>query len=144
LIKPAVLLTDATWKCEIGSHTGWESPGFDDRAWSHAIPLGGIEEKSDFFDNNEDAGMYRWPGYDGISPYLAHAVLKAGELTYGFEGMGKFSNTSALLGGDFPGFAPQPRTSTHESSAATGEKNLPRSREFAASLPAGRLPPSEY
>jgi len=145
-VKPAVLMTDATWKCEVGSHTGWETLGFDDRAWPQAISLGGIEEKSDFFHNNEDAGMYRWPGYDGISPFLAHAVLKADELTYGFEGMGKFSNSSALLGYDWREVALRPGTSAsfHHNPTTTGERNLPRSQEFAATLPTAKLPISEF
>ena len=98
VMKPAVLVTDATWKCDFHFHTGWEKPGFDDRAWPDAQSLGRIEEKGDFFHGNEDAGMYRWPGYDGISPFLAHTVLKAQELVYGSEGMGKFSQHFGAAG----------------------------------------------
>jgi hypothetical protein len=170
LIKPALLLTDATWKCDIGSHTGFESPQFDDRTWPQAISLGGIEEKSDFFHNYGDAGMYRWPGYDGISPFLAHAAMKASELTYGFEGMGKFLNTSALMGYDWrevsrrldtpvnqpgsraverasrPLWRERPAPARGQGAPATaGETPAPRrSREFAATLPDKKLPPSEY
>jgi hypothetical protein len=144
VIKPALLVTGATWKCGTGSHQGWESPGFDDRAWPQAISLGGIEANSESFQAYGDAGMYRWPGYDGISPYLAHAVLKADELTYGFEGMGRFSNSSALLGQDWHEVTQRPGTSFYKSSAATGEKDLPQPQEFAASLPAKKLPTSEY
>jgi len=145
VMKPAVLLTDATWKSDVGFHTGFESPGFDDRTWPQAISLGGIEEKSDFFHGYEDAGMYRWPGYDGISPFLAHTVVRASELTYGFEGMGRFLNTPALYVAGWPGFGQRPGTTmTYKNPAATAEKTLPRSREFAVSLPAANLPPSEY
>ena len=70
--KPALVVTDSTWKCESRLHKGWELPGLDERGWQDAKSLGGIEQDSHFFQNNEDAGMYRWPGYDGISPFLAH------------------------------------------------------------------------
>ena len=48
-VKPALLLTDATWKCGNGSSKGWEALGFDDRAWPAAISLGAIESSSEFF-----------------------------------------------------------------------------------------------
>jgi hypothetical protein len=132
VMKPALLLTDATWKCGNGSSKGWETLGFDDRAWPQAISLGAIESSSEFFHAYEDAGMYRWPGYDGISPFLAHAILKAEELTYGFEGMGKFSNSSALMAYD------------SRDVGAHRDAPLPGLQEFAATLPAKKLPPSEY
>ncbi len=143
-LKPALLLTDTTWKCGDGSSRGWETPGFDDRAWPQAISLGAIESSSEFFERYEDAGMYRWPGYDGISPFLAHAILRAEELTYGFEGMGKFSNSSALMGYNLREASRRPGTSFYFDGAANVEKILPRSDEFAATLPAKKLPQSEY
>jgi hypothetical protein len=150
-VKPALLLTDITWKCGDGSSKGWESLGFDDRAWPAAISLGGIESSSEFFERYEDAGMYRWPGYDGISPFLAHAILKAEELTYGFEGMGKFSNSSALMG-YYWRERPAPargqslsRAQRGNAPATAGETPAPQSsEEFAATLPAKKLPQSEY
>jgi len=144
VVKPALLVTDATWKCGNGSSKGWESPGFDDHAWPQAISLGAIESSSEFFQAYADAGMYRWPGYDGISPFLAHAVLKAAELTYGFEGMGKFSNSSALMGYSSREVSQRPVTRFYSNPVTTGEKELPRSEEFAATLPAKKLPLSEY
>ncbi len=146
VVKPALLVTDATWKCGSGSSQGWETPAFDDRAWPQAISLGAIESSSEFFQAYADAGMYRWPGYDGISPFLAHAVLEADELAYGFEGMGKFSNTSALMGRYRRELSQRPgSTATYRSPAATTEEeSLPRSQEFTATLPAKQLPISEY
>ncbi|MGA2073929.1 MAG: alpha-L-rhamnosidase C-terminal domain-containing protein [Terriglobia bacterium] len=143
VVKPALLVTDATWKCGTGSSKGWESPGFDDRAWPQAISLGAIESKSEFFQAYADAGMYRWPGYDGISPFLAHAVLKAEELTYGFEGMGKFSNTSALMG-YYWRERPAPARGQDARATAGETPALRQSEEFAATLPAKKLPQSEY
>jgi hypothetical protein len=143
-VKPALLLTDTTWKCGDGSSKGWETLGFDDRSWPQAVSLGAIESSSEFFERYEDAGMYRWPGYDGISPFLAHAILRPEELTYGFEGMGKFSNSSALMGYNLREALRRPGTSFYYDSAAKVEKILPRSDEFAATLPVKKLPQSEY
>ena len=133
-VKPALLLTDTTWKCGDGSSKGWESLGFDDRSWPAAISLGGIESSSEFFERYEDAGMYRWPGYDGISPFLAHAILKAEELTYGFEGMGKFSNSSALMRGQYARALQRAQSAR----AYRGRRSSP------PRLPAKKLPQSEY
>ncbi|MGO8787774.1 MAG: alpha-L-rhamnosidase C-terminal domain-containing protein [Terriglobia bacterium] len=143
IAKPALLVTDATWKCDFHFHNGWERPGFDDRTWPGAISLGSIEEQSSFFQGNEDAGMYRWPGYDGVSPFLAHAFLKATDLTYGFEGMGEFHNISALL-------ESATSLSLHRlptpagKSAVQGADNKPSiSHEATVLLPARKVPPSE-
>ncbi|MGO8733508.1 MAG: alpha-L-rhamnosidase C-terminal domain-containing protein [Terriglobia bacterium] len=144
VMKPAILVTDATWKCDFHFQTGWEQPGFDDRAWPETISLGRIEGTTDLFHGNEDAGMYRWPGYDGISPFLAHAFLRAQELVYGSEGMGKFRNISALLrsGTSLP--ARRPPTPPRKKAVKDGEKMPPSPNEAVVFLPARRLPPSEY
>jgi hypothetical protein len=144
VMKPALLVTDATWKCEPSPGKGWELPGFDDRAWHNAKSLGGIEENSDFFQSNEDAGMYRWPGYDGISPFLAHTVLKALEMIYGFEGMGKFSNISALLGSYTSLSAQRLPAPPRKSTVKGGEKTPPSPNEAMVFLPARKVPASEY
>jgi hypothetical protein len=142
--KPALVVTDSTWKCESRLHKGWELPGLDERGWQNAKALGGIEEDSNFFQNNEDAGMYRWPGYDGISPFLAHLFLKSGYMVYGFEGMGRFSNISALL--EHPTFLPRlPRPAPPGKGEAKGtEKTLPQSEEAKVFLPAQKVPAAEY
>ena len=144
ITKPAVLVSDASWKCDFHFRTGWEKPGFDDRTWPDALSLGSIEEKGDFFQGNEDAGMYRWPGYDGISPFLARAVLKARELVYGSEGMGKFRNISALLGRNMPLSAQRLPAPPRKSAVKGGEKTPPSSNEAVVFLPARKVPPSEY
>jgi hypothetical protein len=143
VIKPAILVTDATWKCDFHFQTGWEQPGFDDRAWPETISLGRIEGTTDLFHGNEDAGMYRWPGYDGISPFLAHAFLRAQELVYGSEGMGKFRNLSALLGRDTSLSAQRLPAPPRKSAVKSGEKTPPRSNEAVVFLPVRKVPPSE-
>ena len=144
VMKPAVLVTDATWKCDFHFRAGWERPGFDDRTWPDALSLGRIEEKSEFFQGNGDAGMYRWPGYDGISPFLARAVLKAREIVYGSEGMGKLRNISALLGRDTSLSAQRLPAPPRKSAVQGGEKTPPSSNEAVVFLPVRKLPPSEY
>ena len=144
VMKSAILVTDATWKYDFHFHTGWERPGFDDRAWPDARSLGGIEEKSDFFQGNGDAGMYRWPGYDGISPFLAHAVLKAREIVYGSEGMGKFRNISALLESGLVVVIKRLPAPPRKSAVKGGEKTPASSNEAVVFLPARKVPPSEY
>ena len=144
VLKTPLVVTDATWKCDFLFHQGWETREFDDRTWPDAVSLGGIEEKSDFFAGNEDAGMYRWPGYDGISPFLAHTFLKAQELVYGSEGMGKFRNISNLL--EHPTVLP-PRTlpAPARKNAVKGSEKTPAgASEAVVILPARNLPPSEY
>jgi hypothetical protein len=143
VMKPALLVSDATWKCDFRFHEGWEQQGLDDRAWPNARSLGSIEEKSDFFQGNEDAGMYRWPGYDGISPFLAHTVLRAKELIYGFEGMGNLHNSSALLEGDTVRFIRQFPAPPRKNTLKSGEKTSPSSDEAAVILPARKVPASE-
>ena len=143
VMKPALLMTDATWKCNFRFSDGWELPSFNDRAWPNARSLGGVEETSNFFQGNEDAGMYRWPGYDGISPFLARAVWKASEIAYGSEGMGKFRNISALLwkGMMLPDLLPAP---SPRSTAKAGAKTPASADEAMVFLPARKLPTSEY
>jgi hypothetical protein len=143
VMNPALLVTDATWKCDYRFHDGWEQPSINDHAWPNAKSLGSIEEKSDFFLGNEDAGMYRWPGYDGISPFLAHTVLKANELVYGFEGMGRFSNISALL--ERPTFLPISRQAVPPRKGVVkgGEKQPAGSNEAVVFLPVKKVPASE-
>ena len=143
VMKPALVMTDTTWKCNFRFSDGWELPSLNDRAWPNARSLGSVEEKSDFFQGNEDAGMYRWPGYDGISPFLARAVWKASELAYGSEGMGKFRNISALLwkGMMLPDLLPAP---SPRSTAKAGAKKPASADEAMIFLPTRKLPTSEY
>src|SRR5579872_6371013 len=72
---PALLVSNKEWKTSLESRVGWEAPGFDDGSWKSAASLGSIEGSNYLFQWNADAGMYAWPGYDGISPFLAHAPL---------------------------------------------------------------------
>jgi hypothetical protein len=67
---PPLLWSSSSWVSTLTPQPGWQQPGFDDSNWPHVQSLGAIESQPYFFQWNSDAGMYNWPGYIGISPYL--------------------------------------------------------------------------
>lgn len=70
-----LLHSDASWLSTTEEQSGWERPAFQDAEWPHVLSLGGIESNIELFQWNADAGLFDWPGYDGISPFLAHMQL---------------------------------------------------------------------
>jgi hypothetical protein len=58
--------------------------------------IGGIESSIDLFQWNADAGMYDWPGYDGISPFLAHKNVAANKVAASYAGRSSFDGLPAL------------------------------------------------
>ncbi|MBZ5536658.1 MAG: alpha-L-rhamnosidase [Acidobacteriia bacterium] len=144
VMKPPILVTDATWKCTTLLHDGWEELRFNDLGWRQAESLGGIEQYSDFFQGNKDAGMYRWPGYDGISPFLARSVLKASDLPYGFPGMGKLLNVSASFAGGSSGLPQGLRPFPRKGPVKASQGKLQSINETTVILPARKSPLSEY
>ena len=93
---PALLVSNKDWKTSIESRPGWEEPGFDDESWKAAASLGSIEGSNYLFQWNADAGMYAWPGYDGISPFLAQAPLPPASVEHVYGGIGTIENIDAL------------------------------------------------
>ncbi len=69
---PALLLSNKDWRSSTTAAKGWEQADFDDAEWKPVQSIGGIESSLELFQWNADAGLYDWPGYDGISGYLAH------------------------------------------------------------------------
>lgn len=67
---PALTISDVNWRSSTSSSGRWFAPEFDDRAWARVQSLGAIGSRSDFLQWNADAGLYAWPGYRGISPFL--------------------------------------------------------------------------
>lgn len=63
-------ISGSSWRSVVAIPQGWQSPGFDDSGWPHVQSLGAIESSPEFFQWNLDAGLYDWPGYMGMSPYL--------------------------------------------------------------------------
>jgi hypothetical protein len=44
--------------------------------------------------------MYQWPGYDGISPFLAHLTVPVERIAYSFDGLGRVMNLNAIAPSD--------------------------------------------
>ncbi|MDE3179207.1 MAG: alpha-L-rhamnosidase [Acidobacteriota bacterium] len=122
---PAIMMSGPGWKSSTREHPGWQQASYDDSGWDSAAVLGGIESNIDFFQANGDAGMYRWPGYDGISPFLARVPLRAATVLDAFEGLGVLHNTSVL--------------------ASEGNQLSPASGgDFTVDLPSGKATRAEF
>ena len=94
-----IVMSDSKWKGSLNAVDGWMSPTFDDTGWKTAADLGGIESSINLFQWNADAGLYSWPGYEGISPFLAHYALPPVAVTQVFAGAGEIANPDALKAG---------------------------------------------
>jgi len=93
-----LVMTGRGWKATAGRVSDrWQSTKFDDTGWQTADDLGGIESAIGLFQGNADAGMYAWPGYQGISPFLAQYVLKPVEVRRVFAGIGTIRHVRALI-----------------------------------------------
>ena len=91
-------MTGAAWRSVITAPQGWQAPDFNDRAWPRVQTLGPIESSPQFFQWNLDAGLYDWPGYLGMSPYLRTYSLHASEVTHlagGLEHVKALTNAAA-------------------------------------------------
>ena len=94
----ALVMSDGRWKSSLTESPGWQSAAFDDGAWQPVQALGGIESTLDLFQWNADAGLYDWPGYDGISPFLAHRRIVAHSLLNATESASQIDGLGALTG----------------------------------------------
>jgi hypothetical protein len=93
---PALAISGTDWKSSLDAAAGWEQPGFDDSAWKGVQSLGAIESSVDMFQWNGDAGLFDWPGYQGVSPFLRQYRMKAEKVTDVFEGRSQVQNVQAL------------------------------------------------
>ncbi len=93
---PALLVTDGNWKYTQQPGSGWQNSQFDDSSWKPVRTFGPIESSLEFFQGNIDSGLYRWPGYIGASPFLAHTVLPAKTVQQVYSGRGSYSNLDVL------------------------------------------------
>ncbi len=99
-----IVMSNGQWKATAQAvPQGWQNASFNDASWPAADDLGGIESSIDLFQANADAGMYAWPGYDGISPFLAHYSLDAMKVSNVFAGVGTIKNAQAITGGSTAG-----------------------------------------
>ncbi|MGA1983388.1 MAG: alpha-L-rhamnosidase C-terminal domain-containing protein [Acidobacteriaceae bacterium] len=96
---PALLISDKQWKSAVSAPEGWERVAFDDSKWKQVQSIGAIESSVDMFQWNADAGLYDWPGYDGISGYLAHTPIPASGILAHYAGRGSLENLASLTGG---------------------------------------------
>ena len=92
-------ISDKRWKSATGAPEGWERAAFDDSKWMLVQSIGAIESSIDMFQWNADAGLYDWPGYDGISGYLAHTPIPASRILAHYAGRGSMENLASLTGG---------------------------------------------
>jgi alpha-L-rhamnosidase len=114
---PAILRTDATWKSSLTASPDWQTPAFDDVSWRPAHSIGGIESSIELFQWNADAGLYNWPGYDGISPFLAHANIPVSGILASYAGRGSFTNLNNLVNSSGPFAVHLPATTLTDAQA---------------------------
>jgi alpha-L-rhamnosidase len=95
---PTLLLSDKQWTSSTTASKGWDQPTFHESSWKPVQSLGGIESSIELFQWNADAGLYNWPGYDGISGFLAHTPIPASGILAHFPGRGSIANIDSLTG----------------------------------------------
>jgi hypothetical protein len=113
---PALMRSGTDWKSAAAPSPGWEQPGFDDSQWPQVQSIGSIEGSIELLQWNADAGLYDWPGYDGISGYLAHLRVPATGIIAQYAGRGSFAHLTSLNGapGEFSVTLPQAKLTDSE------------------------------
>lgn len=92
-----LMMGDAKWRATDGRvPAGWYQTDFNDSMWRKVDDLGGIESAIGLFQGNADAGMYAWPGYQGISPFLAQYHLRPLEVRRVVAGVGTVEHSLSL------------------------------------------------
>jgi len=102
----AIFITGPNVKASLGKTSRWKESDFDDSTWPAANIFGSIETRTSSFRRdflvasniewNSDSEMYRWPGYDGISPFLAHLPQLADGVRNVSPGAGHFEYLASL------------------------------------------------
>ncbi|MGC2252178.1 MAG: alpha-L-rhamnosidase C-terminal domain-containing protein [Acidobacteriaceae bacterium] len=92
----ALLISDSSWKSSFTADAGWNNAGFSDASWTPVAALGAVESSLNFMQANDDAGMYRWPGYLGISKFMDHTTLPVERVDQVFTGRSRYENLDAL------------------------------------------------
>lgn len=99
VVAPDLMHSGRDWKSSTVAEKGWQDVDFRDAAWKPVMSLGGIESNIELFQWNADAGLYDWPGYDGISPFLAHLPLRVDKVLASYAGRGRFDGLENLASG---------------------------------------------
>ena len=93
---PALMISDSSWKSSFAADSGWQNAGFSDGSWTAVDAAGGIESSLNFWQANDDAGLYRWPGYLGVSNFMDRTILPVHSVEQVFAGRSRYENLDAL------------------------------------------------
>jgi alpha-L-rhamnosidase len=102
---PSIMHSDLSWRSTTTISEGWQRTELNDSSWPKVLSIGGIESSIDMFQWNADSGLYSWPGYDGISPFLAHLPLRPIAVLTTYAGHGNFYSADSLTSSDQTRFA---------------------------------------
>jgi alpha-L-rhamnosidase len=119
---PAVLISDPGWKSSATAAAGWQSANFNDPSWKSVRAFGPIESSLDFYQGNDDGGLYAWPGYIGASPFLAHVLIPIKTVEQVYQGRSSYSNLDSLTQ---PGSGAQKIFTVNLASATVPEQQAP-------------------
>lgn len=104
IAAPALVVSDQLWKASSSAPPEWQGGEFNDSQWGALAVSEPIESDIDYLQWTDDTQLYRWPGYDGISPFLAHVSLGVQAVQDVFEGLGRFTNVEAITQASGRGF----------------------------------------
>ena len=91
-----LVFTNKSWRSSSMRAEHWQETDFNDLKWPTVDSLGPIESNVDFFQWNVDAGMYGWPGYRGMSPWLRTYTLPATKVSHVFSAHSQLSHIDSL------------------------------------------------
>lgn len=93
---PPLVFTGKSWRSVSTLTEHWQDPSFNDNTWPTVGSLGPIESNVDFFQWSADAGMYGWPGYMGMSPWLRTYSLPAENVSHIFSAHSQLTHLDSL------------------------------------------------
>ena len=99
---PALLISDSSWKSSFAADSGWQNANFSDSSWTPVSAMGAIESSLNFLQANDDAGLYRWPGYLGVSKFMDRTTLPVHSVDQIFTGRSRYENLDALTHSNGP------------------------------------------
>lgn len=138
LYGPALLVSGPSWKSAENAAPGWQNLEFDDTSWKPVHAFGPIESSIEFYQGNDDAGLYRWPGYVGVS-LLAHFTLPAAKVEQVFRGRGGYSNLGSLTSAAPSDAEKRP----DEGKQPDAEQQADAGQQFVVHLPSANVPEEE-
>jgi len=91
-----LIVTNGKWKASTEAAEGWNASGYNDASWPPAYSLGSIDLNPRYLQGDIDTGLYQWPGYTGVSNFLARYQLPPVRVVEIFAGESKIENVQAL------------------------------------------------